>query len=140
MKTFVYVYSTALLILGISKKDFAGFSTLCKLSRVVFGSIVIQCFTNFLVNPYYEPLLWFMIYIIKYLIVGIVKENYGFPKNAPQKNLKTILSPKTVHKCIGTTLQRLKIDSKSLKTHLEWSYRISKISKTTTFSSDGLPD
>ena len=45
---------------------------------------------------------------------------------------------KNVHKRIGTTLQKLKIDSKSLKTCLEWSYRILKISKTTTFSSVGL--
>ena len=29
-------------------------------------------------------------------------------------HLKTILSQKTVHKCIGTNLPRLKIDSKSL--------------------------
>ena len=51
------------------------------------------------------------------LIVGIVKENYGFPKNMPWKShLKTILSQKTVHKIIGTTLQRLKINSKSLNT------------------------
>ena len=49
-------------------------------------------------------------------------------KHIPKNNLKTIPSPKTVYKCIGTTLQRLKIDSKSLKTRLEWSYRISKIS------------
>ena len=40
----------------------------------------------------------------------------------------------------GTTLPRLKIDSKSLKTRLEWRYRILKISKTTTFSSASLPD
>ena len=59
-------------------------------------------------------------------------------KNAPQKHLKTILSLKTAHKHIGTTLQRLKVDSKSLNTHLEWSYRILKISKTMTFSSAGL--
>ena len=59
-------------------------------------------------------------------------------KRAPKNNLKTILSQKTVHKCIGTTLSKLKINSKSLKTHLEWSY--SKISKTTTFSSDSLTD
>ena len=61
------------------------------------------------------------------------------PKNEPRKNhLKTILSRKTVHKRIATTLPRLKIDSKSLKTRREWSYQILKISKTTTFSSDGL--
>ena len=36
-------------------------------------------------------------------------------KCAPKNHLKTILSQKTVHKCIGTTLQGLKIDSKSLK-------------------------
>ena len=31
------------------------------------------------------------------------------PKNAPRKNnFKTTLSPKIVHKCIGTTLQRFK--------------------------------
>ena len=40
------------------------------------------------------------------------------------------------YKCIGTTL---KIDSIILKTLLELSYRILKISKITTFSSDGLP-
>ena len=62
------------------------------------------------------------------------------PKNVPKNNFITILSQKTVHKCIGTTLQRLKIDSKSLKTRLEWSYQILKISKTTTFLSAGQPD
>ena len=25
--------------------------------------VIIECFTNFLVNPYYEPLPWFMIYV-----------------------------------------------------------------------------
>ena len=37
-------------------------------------------------------------------------------KCTPKYHLKTILSQKTVHKHIGTTLQRLKIDSKSLDT------------------------
>ena len=36
MKTFVYVYNTTLLVLGISKEGFTGLLTLCKLSRVVF--------------------------------------------------------------------------------------------------------
>ena len=50
-------------------------------------------------------------------------------KRALKNNLKTILSPKTVHKYIGTTLQSLKIDSK-LKDMSGVGYRISKISKT----------
>ena len=52
------------------------------------------------------------------------------PKKCAPKNLKTMLSQKTVHTCIGTTLPRLKIDLKSLKTCLEWSYRILKIFET----------
>ena len=71
--------------------------------------------------------------------MGIIKENYGFPKTCPKIHLKTIISQKTYHKHIGTTLQRLKIDSKSLKTCLESSYWILKISKTATFSFAGLP-
>ena len=58
-------------------------------------------------------------------------------KCAPKNHLKTILSQKSV---IGTTLQKLKIDSKGLKKCLEWSYLILKISKTTTFSSADLMD
>ena len=41
---------------------------------------------------------------------------------------KTTLKQQTVHKHIGT---KAKIDTKSLKTRMEWSYRILKISKTT---------
>ena len=41
----------------------------------------------------------------------------------PKNNLETILPQKTGHKCIGTTLPRLKITSR----HLELSYRILKI-------------
>ena len=37
MKTFVYVYNTRLLVLGISKEDFTVFLTPCKPSRMVFG-------------------------------------------------------------------------------------------------------
>ena len=59
-------------------------------------------------------------------------------KRGPKIHLKTILSQKTVHKRIVTTLQRLKIDPKCLKTRLESSYRVLKISKTTTFSPAGL--
>ena len=64
------------------------------------------------------------------MIVGIVKENYGFPKMCPKYHLKT---QKTVHKCIGATLPRLKIDSKSLKTRLEWGYQILKFLKQQLF-------
>ena len=84
------------------------------------------------------------IHIIKYGSTyqqGLSRKTMAFQKTRPEKTtLKQYqLSLKTVRKCIGTTLQKLKIDSKSLKTRLEWSYRISKISKTTTFSSAGLP-
>ena len=40
---------------------------------------------------------------------------------------------------VHLTKVKNKINSKSLKISLEWSYRILKISKTTSFSSDGLP-
>ena len=58
------------------------------------------------------------------------------PKKQPWNNTTT----KTAHKCIVTTLLRLTINSKSLKTHLESSYWILKTSKTTSFSSDSLTD
>ena len=51
MKTFVYVYNTALLVLGISKEDF---KNLCKLSRVVFG---VHCNRGFYKFPG-RSLLW----------------------------------------------------------------------------------
>ena len=63
MKTFVYVYNTALLVLGISKEDFKGFlKPLQAFQGGFFGAcVVIGGFTNFLVDPYYEPLLWFIL-------------------------------------------------------------------------------
>ena len=60
MKTFVYVYNTALLVLGINMEDLKP----CQPSRVVSVCIVIGGFTNFLVDPYYEPIPWFMIHNI----------------------------------------------------------------------------
>ena len=49
MKTFVYVYNTVLLFLGISKEDITGFFlNLCRLSRVVFG---VRCDMGFYKFP-----------------------------------------------------------------------------------------
>ena len=57
---FVYVYHIVLLLSGISKEDIIGFLTPASLLGWFLSYIVIGCFTNFLVNPYYEPLLSFM--------------------------------------------------------------------------------
>ena len=52
-KTFVYVYNTALLVLGISKKDLKSFWNPCKLSRVVFSVRCNRGFTNFPIMNHY---------------------------------------------------------------------------------------
>ena len=48
MKTFAYVYYTALLVLGISKEDFKGFLKPLKASRVVFN---VRCNRGFYKFP-----------------------------------------------------------------------------------------
>ena len=54
------VYNTMLLVLGISKEDFAVSFNPCEPSMMVFGVHCNRVF-NFLVDPYYELLPWFMI-------------------------------------------------------------------------------
>ena len=69
---------------------------------------------NFILNDYNLTSNAFFGY--QYLIVGIDKKIHAFHKKYNQKNnLETILPQKTGHKGIGTTLPRLKINSKSLR-------------------------
>ena len=48
----MFIYNTPLLIIGI--KDISGFSTPASLLGWFSACIVIGCFRNFLVNPYYK--------------------------------------------------------------------------------------
>ena len=49
-----------LIVLGASKQALAGFSNPRKALQMVFGVRSIRVFSKFLLDPYYEPLPWFM--------------------------------------------------------------------------------
>ena len=50
-------------VLGGSKQALTGFSNPRKALKIVFGVCCIRVFSKFLLDPYYELLLWFMIYM-----------------------------------------------------------------------------
>ena len=58
---YVYVFYTLVIVLGASKQALAGFSNPRKALKIVFGVRSIRVFSKFSLDPYYEPLLWFMI-------------------------------------------------------------------------------
>ena len=69
------------------------------------------------------------------VMYGFHQEMYGFHKMYLENNLETILQQKL---SINVSVQPYQ-GLKSLKKYLESSYWILKISKTTRFSSGGLP-
>ena len=59
MDTLCLGFYTLVIVLGASKEALAAFSNAS--FKDDFGVHSIRVFSNFLLDPYYEPLLWFMI-------------------------------------------------------------------------------
>ena len=56
------------MVLGVLKEDLGDFFKPKEALKMVFGVILLGCFHNFSLDPYYEPLLWFMMRVIRILI------------------------------------------------------------------------
>ena len=67
-------------MLGALQEALAAFSNPMEPLKLVFGVRSIRVFSNFSWDPYYEPLLWFMIYIYIYIYIYILYDtvNCGY--------------------------------------------------------------
>ena len=54
---------TSVIVLGVLKEDLGSFFKPKEALKMIFGVRSIRVFSQFLLDPYYEPLLWFMIII-----------------------------------------------------------------------------
>jgi len=60
-KTIAYAFNNVLLNWSITKKVWKAFWAYPGLLRQFLECVILECFVNFLDDPYYESLLWFMI-------------------------------------------------------------------------------
>ena len=61
MDTLCLCFYTLVLVLGALQEALAAFSNPMEALKMVFGVHSIRVFSKFLLDPYYEPLPWFMI-------------------------------------------------------------------------------